>query len=116
MYTKTGRLCQPWDVDSPHTRDSIIIGEFILKSPLKDIRNYCRNYDLGGDTIWCYTMDTKKRWDYCNPLTSASKETAGVMYEDELNIGKGLCQTIETCAAKCLDSQRCTAFDFNTDG
>tara|TARA_B100001248_G_C27396502_1_gene465924 strand:+ start:2935 stop:4350 length:1416 start_codon:yes stop_codon:yes gene_type:complete len=26
--------------------------------------NYCRNPD-GGNTIWCYTTDPTKRWDFC---------------------------------------------------
>lgn len=29
--------------------------------------NYCRNPD-GGKTIWCFTTDPKKRWEYCLPL------------------------------------------------
>jgi hypothetical protein len=27
--------------------------------------NYCRNPD-GEKTIWCYTTDENKRWDYCD--------------------------------------------------
>ena len=32
--------------------------------------NYCRN-PLNGEseyTIWCYTTDEEKRWDYCDPI------------------------------------------------
>jgi len=36
--------------------------------------NKCRNPD-GGDTIWCYTMDKKKRWEYCDPINASNVET-----------------------------------------
>lgn len=32
-------------------------------------KNYCRNPD-GEPTIWCYTTDRKKRWEYCSPRSS----------------------------------------------
>jgi hypothetical protein len=32
--------------------------------------NMCRNPD-GADTIWCYTTDPKKRWEYCDPIKNA---------------------------------------------
>jgi hypothetical protein len=30
-----------------------------------------RNPD-GGDTIWCYTTDPNKRWEYVKPVKSVS--------------------------------------------
>ena len=29
--------------------------------------NYCRNPD-GEASIWCYTTDPAKRWEYCDPV------------------------------------------------
>jgi hypothetical protein len=31
------------------------------------VKNYCRNPD-GEKSMWCYTTDKKKRWEYCEPL------------------------------------------------
>ena len=28
--------------------------------------NYCRNPDMGANTVWCYTTDSGKRWEVCN--------------------------------------------------
>ena len=33
--------------------------------------NYCRNPD-GEPTIWCYTTDSRKRWEFCDPLPKIS--------------------------------------------
>jgi len=32
--------------------------------------NYCRNPFNGESehTIWCYTTDPEKRWDFCDPI------------------------------------------------
>ena len=32
----------------------------------------CRNPD-NSDTIWCYTTDAKKRWEYCDPINADRK-------------------------------------------
>jgi len=61
--TRSGFSCQPWSSQSPHRHS---------RTPAKYpgrglISNYCRNPD-GSKTIWCYTTDPKKRWEYCDPL------------------------------------------------
>jgi len=33
--------------------------------------NYCRNPD-GEKTIWCYTTDVSKRWEYCDVAPAVS--------------------------------------------
>ena len=53
--TKSGRTCQRWDKQSPHRH--------VYKSTGK--HNYCRN-PSGSTTLWCYTTDSGKRWEYCS--------------------------------------------------
>ena len=52
--TKSGRTCQRWDKQSPHSHRYGSTGN----------HNYCRNPD-GEPTLWCYTMETK-RWEFCD--------------------------------------------------
>ena len=59
--TRSGKTCQSWDSQTPHGH-KIEVG----KKGVGD-HNYCRNPD-GEDTIWCYTTDPEKRWEYCDPL------------------------------------------------
>ncbi|MEQ2159846.1 hypothetical protein GOODEAATRI_027458, partial [Goodea atripinnis] len=60
--TKTGTLCQRWDVKSPHRPN------FTPQThPLYDLdSNFCRNPDLDSQGPWCYTTDPDNRWDHCN--------------------------------------------------
>ena len=59
--TVTGKTCQKWNIQTPHKHKKVL-GEKGVGD-----HNYCRNPD-GEDTIWCYTTDPDKRWDYCEPL------------------------------------------------
>jgi hypothetical protein len=57
--------------------------------------NYCRN-PLNGETsetIWCYTTDLIKTWDYCDPIHEEQKAESG---------GKSG-QSLETLTGKNLD-------------
>jgi hypothetical protein len=84
--TKNGRTCQKWTSQfHKHTRtpeNPKFAGKGIGD------HNYCRNPD-GGDGIWCYTTDPKKRWEYCDPLptTTAPAPTTleGDKQSDECN-------------------------------
>ena len=57
--TKTGKVCQRWDYDSPHDHSFNWVGE----------HNYCRNpvtaTDHGQTGAWCYTV-TNTRWEPCD--------------------------------------------------
>ncbi|KAM8884118.1 hepatocyte growth factor-like isoform 1-T1 [Synchiropus picturatus] len=59
--TETGKECQRWDSARPH-RHSFQPKRFRDKD-LRD--NYCRNPDHRLRP-WCYTMDRKTPWEYCN--------------------------------------------------
>ena len=61
--TRSGKTCQRWDSQSPHSHTRTAAN--YPKSGLES--NYCRNPD-GVDTIWCYTTDSAKRWEYCDPI------------------------------------------------
>jgi len=58
--TRSGRTCQRWRNQSPHTHS-----QSYLDAEDKD---FCRNPD-NEHTIWCYTSDPGKRWEFCDPLT-----------------------------------------------
>ncbi|XP_072359756.1 plasminogen [Scyliorhinus torazame] len=58
--TISGRTCQRWDVQDPHTH-SRTPGNY----PCKGLEgNYCRNPDNEKEP-WCYTTDRDTRWEYC---------------------------------------------------
>ncbi|XP_041951278.1 plasminogen-like isoform X1 [Alosa sapidissima] len=60
--TLTGTTCQAWSSMEPHPHAS-----FTSEShPDKGLEgNECRNPDNDVNGPWCYTMDEKKKWDYC---------------------------------------------------
>ena len=63
--TVSGRNCQRWDKQTPHKHSNNKASRF-PDSSLKNTNNYCRNPDNEPNGPWCYTMDKKKRWEYCS--------------------------------------------------
>ncbi|KAM7368395.1 hypothetical protein PAMP_014617 [Pampus punctatissimus] len=59
--TISGKKCQAWSAMTPHSHKKT--PENYPEADLK--RNLCRNPD-GDRAPWCYTMDPKVRWEYCN--------------------------------------------------
>ena len=53
-------------VDEPVPHAHAQTEDRFIDETLEEAGNYCRNPD-GGDTIWCYTTDPEKRWEYCQP-------------------------------------------------
>lgn len=72
--TKSGRTCQNWTSQSPHKHNNTP-----QKKPNKGLgnHNYCRNPD-GESTIWCYTTDKNKRWEYCDASMHTSQISQGI--------------------------------------
>ena len=73
--TKSGRTCQKWTAQEPHSHDRTP-----EKYPNKGLgdHNYCRNPD-GEDTIWCYTTDSDKRWEHCD----INNQPCEIIYDKE---------------------------------
>jgi uncharacterized protein YegL len=61
--TRSGYSCQRWIEQTPH-------GHRFLPQRFPDSHigdhNFCRNPD-GDSTIWCYTADPSRRWEFCDP-------------------------------------------------
>ncbi|CAG01898.1 unnamed protein product [Tetraodon nigroviridis] len=60
-HTESGKECQRWDSARPHKH--FFQPKKYRDKDLKD--NYCRNPD-NRLRPWCYTMDPKTPWEYCN--------------------------------------------------
>ncbi|XP_054451490.1 plasminogen [Pteronotus mesoamericanus] len=75
--TRSGRECQPWGSQTPHTH-----GYLPSKFPNKNLQmNYCRNPD-GEPRPWCFTMDPDKRWEFCDiPRCTTPPPPSGPTYQ-----------------------------------
>lgn len=61
--TRSGRTCQPWEAQTPHKHGAPHYAH-----------NYCRNpVENKKQSTWCYTTDPERRWEFCEPLPSATK-------------------------------------------
>ncbi|XP_070848307.1 hepatocyte growth factor-like [Chaetodon trifascialis] len=72
-HTESGKECQRWDSLRPHKHH--FKPKKYRDKDLKD--NYCRNPD-NRLRPWCYTMDPKTPWEYCNITvcdTDSSEDT-----------------------------------------
>jgi len=75
--TITGRECQPWNVSKPQIPKAALITKELGTD---GTHNYCRNPD-GEPTVWCYTMDPKKRWEICKePICKEEMTGNGLDY------------------------------------
>jgi len=68
--TRTGKPCQAWAEQSPHTHDMFTRSSLRqywsdLGESASQASNYCRNPD-NSRTAWCYTVDKSDRWQFCD--------------------------------------------------
>jgi len=63
-FTKSGIRCQAWNAKGPQKKTKYDDDRFPEGSRAA-AKNYCRNPSK-NDFLWCYTMDTGKRWEKCD--------------------------------------------------
>ncbi|KAK2859015.1 hypothetical protein Q5P01_003635 [Channa striata] len=83
-HTESGKECQRWDSSRPHKHN--FQPRKYKDSDLKD--NYCRNPD-NRLRPWCYTMDPKTPWEYCNISLCEPSGDADVNVTTSCVHGKG---------------------------
>jgi len=86
--TVSGNKCQAWTSQFPHEHETT---PELLPNKGLGKHAYCRNPD-GEDTIWCYTIDSDKRWESCEPLDDTSVEKEKIEKKKEVSenlTGKG---------------------------
>ena len=59
--TTTGRTCQRWDSQSPHSH--FYGASDLPDTTLTEASNYCRS--VGDVWPWCYTTDLDERYEFC---------------------------------------------------
>ncbi|XP_053387239.1 fibropellin-3-like [Mercenaria mercenaria] len=65
--TLTGRQCQRWDSQTPHSHTCTDL-QYFPETVLADAQNYCRNPESSYDTPWCFTTDAAKEWENCDVI------------------------------------------------
>jgi integrin beta 3 len=90
--TVGGKTCQNWASQTPHSHKE---WTNFPEGSESNAKNFCRNPDNSTGGPWCYTTDSKVRWDYCDVKTCDCKKTkigaeyAGVVFH---TVGGRVCQ------------------------
>ena len=82
--TRSGHTCQQWFKQTPHKHS--------YSGKLGDQSNYCRNPG-GSDSIWCYTTNGTKRWEYCDPTSVSSPNDDSISNDLTSNVSSSRCQS-----------------------
>ena len=91
--SKTGRTCQPWSSQTPHSHSA---NESMYPGFDLGDHNYCRNPDhprFLGSAPWCYTTDPETRWEYCEPRADGCVKACDETLLDESGTNYTGCQT-----------------------
>ncbi|KAM7336973.1 hypothetical protein ACRRTK_003092 [Alexandromys fortis] len=78
--TESGRECQRWDLQHPHSHP--FQPDKFLDKALND--NYCRNPD-GSERPWCYTTDPNIQREFCD-LPSCGKRSSNCSFRTGPNL------------------------------
>ena len=73
--TVSGRTCQAWSSQSPHTHTYSQDSQF-ADVTVAAASNYCRN-PSSNDGPWCYTTDPAVRWENCDVLDCGQSSAIG---------------------------------------
>jgi len=77
--TVSGKMCQHWSAQSPHSHNFTDDSMFADGS-IQLADNFCRNPDPDNkDGAWCYTLDEDTEWELCDvplckPRTSLTSQ------------------------------------------
>ncbi|XP_071115783.1 uncharacterized protein [Haliotis cracherodii] len=68
--TSSGKTCQRWDAQEPHTHDrnkdaKFAVPGFDTPQTVAGSANYCRDPARNG-FLWCYTTNPAARWEMCD--------------------------------------------------
>ena len=83
--TGTGRPCQRWDKQTPHSHTRNNPSKF-PDSSLEEASNYCRNRDDTAGGPWCHTIDENVCWEFC-PIPICRQFCNGRLHALDLPFG-----------------------------
>ena len=71
--TASGRKCQNWNESSPHKPNDQMVNQ-VIKLTGSSNHNKCAKADVNDSKAWCYTTDSKKRWEHCSSVCTGSDD------------------------------------------
>ncbi|CAG2186292.1 unnamed protein product [Mytilus edulis] len=113
-YTHSGRTCQKWNLQTPHSHS-------FTSEQMSDFNsNYCRD-PSHRLTPWCYTNDAHYSWEFC-PITKCDTcqqvENIPVGLTVKYNMSYGLLGALYSCKLLTADvsSDHCPSSICQSDG